>query len=282
MNQATTKSIYAVVGNPISQSKSPRIHKLFAEQTGEPISYGTIEPPVDEFPKAIAHFFDKGGAGLNITAPFKEQAFAIAEQHSDRAKLASAVNTLWRKDGSLYGDNTDGVGLIRDLTQNHHINLQGKTILLLGAGGAARGALPSLLAEGPARVIVINRTTERAKDMVAAQDAIARNTNVQLSVGDYDSPLLETPCDLIINTVPLDQQHQVPSVSSEMTAADCRGYDMIYADGPTVFQVWAGNNGIQSTPDGLGMLVEQAAESFYQWREVRPETAPVIAALRQT
>ncbi|MGI9250428.1 MAG: shikimate dehydrogenase [Pseudohongiellaceae bacterium] len=286
MTDTNAMTRYAVVGNPISHSKSPQIHKLFAQQTGETITYEPIESPLDKFQQTVEKFFAADGGGLNITVPFKEQAFALAKQHSKRAQLAGAVNTLWHKDGLLYGDNTDGVGLVRDL-KRHHISLQGKHILLLGAGGAACGVLPDLLAEQPAAITIANRTMKKADAVVKKLKTIAKNNNVELQAQEY-SQLPADKYELLINATSLSMHGKEPPVSPQVMATDCCCYDMWYdlsmehtgkttsADvmgekRSTKFQNWAKQNGAKTTLNGLGMLVEQAAESFYLWRNVQLE-----------
>lgn len=264
---------YAVMGNPIAHSKSPRIHQLFAEQTGEPIEYLAIQVDPGGFKQAVGNFQATGGQGLNVTVPFKQEAFDLSDLRSDRAELAGAVNTLRFDAGRTYGDNTDGIGLVRDLIDNHGLSLGGHRVLLLGAGGAARGVLGPLLEQDPSKLVIANRTPGRARDLAAA---FAGRAAVE-GCG-YDD-LGETPFDLIINATAASLQGELPPVPvGLLTRAVC--YDMMYAAEPTVFMRWAEAQGAARVFDGLGMLVEQAAESFSIWRRVRPETAPVIRTLR--
>ncbi len=268
---------YAVMGNPIAHSKSPRIHRLFAEQTGQDISYEAILVPEDGFAEAVRAFREAGGRGLNITVPFKQAAWRLAERRSDRAEVAGAVNTLyWDEAGRLNGDNTDGVGLVRDLTRNQRLELGGTRILLLGAGGAARGVLGPLLAERPAQIFIANRTAARAVEL--AQVFAGQG---KLAGGGFDA-VPPGPFDLVINATAAGLGGEVPPVSSTVVGPATFCYDMMYGDEPTAFLRWARAAGAAGSADGLGMLVEQAAESFWIWRGVRPETAPVIAALRNS
>ncbi|NIR61272.1 MAG: shikimate dehydrogenase [Gammaproteobacteria bacterium] len=265
---------YAVMGNPVAHSKSPRIHALFAEQTGEPIVYEAILVPVDGFAEAVAEFQRAGGKGLNVTLPFKQEAWALAEERSPRAERARAVNTLvLRPDGTRLGDNTDGAGLIRDL-HNHGLRVAGRRILVLGAGGAARGVLGPLLGERPAAVLIANRTAEKA--VVLARDF--RDLG-PIAGGGFDA-LAGRTYELVINATAASLEGEVPPVPDAALAEGGWVYDMMYADTPTAFVRWGAARGAGRSLDGLGMLVEQAAESFYLWRGVRPDTAPVLEALR--
>lgn len=266
---------YAVFGNPISHSKSPLIHGLFAEQTGQPLDYRTALAPLDDFP-AFAQAFFQQGRGANVTVPFKEQAWRLADSLTERARRAGAVNTLSKlADGSLLGDNTDGAGLVRDLTVNCGFSLLGKRVLLLGAGGAARGALEPLLAEGPSALMIANRTLEKAEQM-AQQFA---DLGPVLASG-FDG--LKEPVDLIINATSASLSGALPPISSSLIEPGhtfC--YDMMYGNQPTAFCNWAAQHGAAQSVDGLGMLVEQAAEAFLLWRGVRPDSAPVLAEMRR-
>ncbi len=266
---------YAVMGNPIAHSKSPRIHRLFAEQTGQDLTYEAILVPEDGLGQAVARFRDAGGKGLNITVPFKQKAWLLAEARSPRADRAGAVNTLWwREDGSLFGDNTDGVGLVRDLTRNHSVELEGRNILLLGAGGAAHAVLPALLETGPALLVIANRTAEKAVQLAE------RFADLGPLEGCGFPQLAGRSFDLVINATAAGIGGQVPDIPAETIGGDTCCYDMMYGDEPTAFVRWAETAGAGRALDGLGMLVEQAAESFFLWRGVRPDTAPVIKALR--
>jgi shikimate dehydrogenase len=267
---------YAVMGNPIAHSKSPLIHGMFAEQTGQRLLYDALLVNEKNFAAAVARFLMKGGKGLNITVPFKEEAWKIVDELSDRALRAGAVNTLMmREQGELFGDNTDGVGLVRDLTHNLGLDLKDRTILVLGAGGAARGVLAPLLERHPTRLHVANRTAERA---VALAESFADLGNVSAG-GLDDIPALHY--DLIINATTCSLGGKVPELPEGLIRPDTWCYDMMYANEPTAFMRYAEQQGSLHTRDGLGMLVEQAAEAFRLWRGVMPDTAPVIAALRK-
>jgi len=262
---------YAVMGNPIAHSKSPRIHRLFAEQTGQALTYEAILVAPGEFRQAVERFQKEGGRGLNVTVPFKQEAWALVESRSERA--AEAVNTLvLGADGSRFGDNTDGAGLVRDLTVNHGVALGGSRILLLGAGGAVRGVLQPLLDLAPAKITIANRTAEKAR-------VLARRFGTPVRGGGF--PELDGPYDVIINGTAASLAGELPPLPDVALAASSICYDMMYAREPTVFMAWAAARGAAQVLDGLGMLVEQAAESFALWRGVRPETAEIIAALRR-
>ena len=273
--QPATQDCYAVMGNPIAHSKSPQIHRLFAGQTNQKLGYDALFIDKDEFPPAVIEFFSAGGKGLNVTVPFKQEAWQITDQLSERARRAGAVNTLWcDEQGSLHGDNTDGIGLVRDLTSNLSVNLRDKTILLLGAGGAARGVLAPLLAEQPASVHIANRTVERAAELA---ETFADAGSIQSS--GFDA-IEARQFDVVINATAAGLQGQVPPLPSGVVGQDSLCYDMMYAAEPTAFMQYAIQQGCRQACDGLGMLVEQAAEAFHLWRGILPDTAPVIAALR--
>lgn len=265
---------YAVFGNPIAHSKSPIIHRLFAQQTNQKIIYEPILAPIGGFAATIKKFFETG-QGCNITVPFKEEAYHIANELTPRAQLAGAVNTLKKlADGTLLGDNTDGVGLVRDL-ENAGINLKGKTILLLGAGGAARGVIEPLLNEQPQHLLIANRTLNKAESLVELTKHLG-----YISAHSYES-LIE-PVDLIINATSASLSNELPNINAQLIQPKktiC--YDMMYSKDPTVFCQWGKKNGAAKTIDGLGMLVEQAAEAFSLWRGVQPKTDTVLKFLRQ-
>jgi len=266
---------YAVMGNPIGHSKSPYIHARFAEQTGQDLSYEAILVEPGDFPAAVARFRAAGGKGLNITVPFKQEAWALAQRRSGRAERAGAVNTLrWESDGTLYGDTTDGVGLVRDLKDNHGVQLAGRRLLLLGAGGAVRGVLEPLLAEQPLELVIANRTVARAEELADIFTGLG-----SLRACGFEA-LAGCQFDLVINGTAASLQGEVPPLPAGVLADGAVCHDMMYGKEPTAFLRWAAAAGAVQTLDGLGMLVEQAAESFYLWRGVRPATAPVIAALR--
>jgi shikimate dehydrogenase len=266
---------YAVIGNPIEHSKSPQIHAAFARQTGEDIVYGKLLGDLDAFSRDVMDFVASGGKGLNVTVPFKEQAWNMADDRSPRAETAGAVNTLiLLPDGRLRGDNTDGVGLVRDLTVNHSVGLSGKNILLLGAGGASRGVLRPLLEERPAHLTIANRTASKAVALAADVKALGSVTGCGLD------ELADARFDLIINGTASGLSGEVPAIPDLALKKGGVTYDMMYASEPTAFVRWGLAHGAGKALDGLGMLVEQAAESFYLWRGVRPDTASVISALR--
>ena len=266
---------YVVFGNPIGHSKSPMIHKLFAEQTGQSLDYSTLLAPLDDFAGCATAFFQEG-RGANVTVPFKEDAYRLANSLTARAQRAGAVNTLSKlADGSLLGDNTDGAGLVRDLTVNAGFSLKGKRILILGAGGAVRGALEPILAEGPASVTIANRTVEKAEVLVELFSDLG-----PVAASGFD--WLKEPVDLIINATSASLAGEVPPIASSLIEpGQTLCYDMMYGKAPTPFCLWASEHGAGHVMDGLGMLAEQAAEAFYLWRGVRPDTAPALAELRR-
>ena len=264
---------YVVIGNPVAHSKSPAIHAQFAAQTGESIAYERLAAPLDDFAACVQHFMQSGGRGANVTVPFKLEAFALATQLTPRAQAAGAVNTLSFEDGRIVGDNTDGVGLVRDIVYNAGVVLEGRRILLLGAGGAARGVVMPLLAERPQQLVVANRTFARAQELVQSFPAAAP----VLKAAAFDD--LSGQFDVIINATSASLSADLPAVPATLFGPQVFVYDMMYAATPTVFMQWAAQHGA-CVRDGLGMLVEQAAESFFVWRGARPDTAPVYAALR--
>jgi shikimate dehydrogenase len=277
LHPASKSDRYAVFGNPIAHSKSPRIHSLFAAQTGQNIVYDALLVPLNSFARALADFQAQGGRGANVTVPFKQEAWALADERSPRAQRAGAVNTLLlREDGSWYGDTTDGVGLVRDLCGNRGVQLAGRRVLLLGAGGAARGVLELLLAERPQQLVIANRTLAKAQELVQTFAELGA-----LRASSFDA-LVGESFDVIINATAAGLHGEVAPLPTGVIAPHGCAYDMMYGDQPTAFVRWALQHGAAQAYDGLGMLVEQAAESFYLWRGVRPETAPVIAQLRQS
>ena len=265
--------LYAVMGNPVAHSLSPRIHAWFAQQTGQALRYETRCVPLDGFAEAVAAFRREGGRGLNITVPFKQEAWALADTRSPRAQRAGAVNTLVIGDG-LHGDTTDGVGLLRDLTQNLGLSLAGRDILLLGAGGAVRGVLEPLLEQRPRRLLIANRTAQRAVDL--AQDFRTLGAVEGCGLDGLEGQRF----DLVINGTAAGLRDQVPAIPGTVLDGDSCGYDMMYGSEPTTFVRWCREQGAGRTADGLGMLVEQAAESFCLWRGVRPATRDLIERLR--
>jgi shikimate dehydrogenase len=263
---------FAVFGNPIAHSRSPQIHEAFAAQRGASIDYQRILVPLDEFPQSVARFFAGGGIGANVTVPFKEQACALCDVLSDRARSAGAVNTLWQEEGKLHGDNTDGVGLITDLRDNLNWPLRDQHILILGAGGAVRGVLGPLLAEHPALIRIANRTEEKARDL--AMMFAGRGVPV-FGGGLHD---LRGPFELIINATSAGLSGDMPALPANLVGANTRCYDMIY--GATPFLQWAEQHQCSARADGLGMLVEQAAEAFHRWHGWRPDTGAVMQQMR--
>lgn len=267
--------LYAVFGSPIVHSRSPDIHRAFATQCQQDVIYTKQEVRPDEFEHVCREFFELGGSGLNITLPLKELAFRFADKLTARAQLAGAVNTLaLAKDGSVLGDNTDGAGLVWDICTNLQWNLTGKNILVLGAGGAVRGVLGPLLEKKPASILIANRTAEKAFDLAMQFATIG---NVQgLS---YDN-LPKYAFDIVINGTSMSLTGAVPPITPAQINKQTHAYDMAYAAKPTPFLAWTRERGVNHVADGLGMLVEQAAESFKLWRGVMPNTQPVIQQLR--
>lgn len=270
---------YAVIGNPVAHSKSPQIHAAFARQTGQDLTYGRILGHPDGFADEVRRFFAEGGRGLNVTVPFKEQAWALVDERSARAQTAGAVNTLIPLgEGRLRGDTTDGVGLVRDLGTNHGFAFAGKRVLLLGAGGASRGVLRPLLETGLAELVIANRTASKALDLAAAAGDLGPVRGCGLA--DLGA-IVNGGFDLIVNGTSAGLGGEVPALPEASLSEGGWTYDMLYGDLPTAFCRWGTSQGAAQALDGLGMLVEQAAESFWQWRGVRPDTGAVIAMLRQ-
>lgn len=268
---------YAVMGNPISHSRSPQIHTAFAKQTGQRIVYTAIQVDPGGFDQAVGNFFANNGKGLNITVPFKQEAWQLAEELGPEAKQAGAVNTLFKnREGVLVGRNTDGIGLVRDLLQNHGASIKNKRILLVGAGGAARGVLQPILDEKPALLVIANRTPDRAHDLAE----IFNNLGEVHGAGFDD--LAGQQFDLIINATAASLQGEIPTLPDTICAKGCLVYDMMYSAEPTPFVLWGEQHAATKSLDGLGMLVEQAAESFFYWRGIRPDTAPVIHEVRES
>ena len=260
---------YAVFGHPIAHSKSPQIHTAFARHTGQDMTYEAILAPLDGFAESVAAFIAAGGRGANVTVPFKEAAFRLASRLSPRAQRAGAVNTLSFDADGILGDNTDGAGLVADLTRNLHCTITGQRVLLLGAGGAARGVIEPLLDQQPAALVIANRTVSRAQELA---ELFGRG----LRACGFDAA--DTPFDLVINATAASLAGDLPPLSPRVFTPDTLAYDMMYGR-DTPFLDFARTHGAR-TADGLGMLVEQAAEAFCLWRGVRPDTAPVIASLR--
>ncbi|WP_434526176.1 shikimate dehydrogenase [Photorhabdus asymbiotica] len=265
---------FAVFGNPVTHSKSPRIHQLFSEQTGIEYRYGKILAPIDKFEETLDMFLKQGGIGANITVPFKEQAFIRANELTDRAKFSGAVNTLKLLDNNqLLGDNTDGIGLLTDLIQLGFIT-QGQHILIIGAGGAVRGVLSSLLGFG-CEITITNRTFDRAAQVAYDFSSIG-------SIKPVEMKTLNRPeFDLIINATASGITGEIPEISPSIFNENCVCYDMFYQANLTPFTSFAKKHGVSSYVDGLGMLVRQAAHSFKLWHGVMPEVAPVLLTLKQ-
>lgn len=265
---------YGVIGNPVEHSKSPQIHRHFAEQTGQQLEYVKVYAEQDAFADTVRDFIEAGGKGLNVTVPFKQQAFEIADDISERARLAGAVNTLSFDNGRIVADNTDGAGLVNDLTQNLGLNLESKDILILGAGGAVRGVLGPLLGQHPRHIVIANRTLEKAI-------LLADHFSLWGKVCGCDYAELGTQAfDLIINGTSMGLTGEMPELPDKLLKPGAVVYDMAYGNKPTVFQLWGESQGAEIAADGLGMLVEQAAESFYIWRGVRPNGQHTLTRLR--
>ncbi|MDD1618866.1 MAG: shikimate dehydrogenase [Methylococcaceae bacterium] len=265
---------YAVFGCPIKHSKSPRIHKIFAEQTGQSLEYSAQEVSAEQFSAAAATFFAKGGKGLNCTIPLKELAWVYADLKTERAQLSKAVNTLaLQADGSILGDNTDGIGLVTDLMINHAVALAGSRVLILGAGGATRGIIAPILEQSVHSIVIANRTIDKAINLSAEfhhKGSIA---------GCGFNDLKNQQFDLIINATSTSLSGQLPPLPEALLAEKGVCYDLAYSNEPTVFVRWGLENHAVKSLDGLGMLVEQAAEAFFIWRGIRPKTKPVIELL---
>lgn len=269
---------YAVIGHPIAHSKSPRIHAAFARQTGQALCYEAILAPLDGFSTSVHAFRAAGGRGMNVTVPFKLEAYALADQHTPRACAAGAVNTLSFNSEGILGDNTDGAGLVRDLSIHLGCTLKGGRILLLGAGGAARGALLPLLDEQPAVLTIANRTPRKAQELASRFADSAAST--QLSACDFEA-LAGQQFDLVINATAASLADAAPALPGGLYAPGALAYDMMYGRDDTPFIAAARADGAARTADGLGMLVEQAAESFALWRGLRPDSSAVLAELRR-
>lgn len=270
---------YAVVGNPIEHSKSPLIHKMFAEQFQHEMTYEAIKvekEPADALNTFIRAFFAEQGKGVNVTVPFKEVAWELADIKSPAAMRAGAVNTLSYNTAlqKILGDNTDGVGLVKDLVDNQKVELSGQRILVLGAGGAVRGVLNPLLSKEPSELVIVNRTLSKAQNLVALF-----SEHHQLQACDFSE--LEGSFDVIINGTSASLSGNMLPVPESAISSGTVTYDMMYAKQATLFNQWSASLGAKQCIDGLGMLVEQAAEAFYIWRGVRPDTAQVVAAVRE-
>jgi len=274
-------SKYAVLGNPVSHSKSPLIHSMFAQQTDQTMSYVAISLEENEFEGFVRNFFADGGGGLNVTVPFKGNAFALAASCSPRAELAQAVNTLFLDvNGDICGDNTDGVGLVTDLKLNNKVAISGQRVLILGAGGAVRGIMAALVYEQASAITIVNRDVSKAELLAEEMQSMAPIEAMSYSM------LQEVAnkgrrYDLIINGTSSSLFGEMPELDAKLIAPDCCCYDLMYSATDTPFVQWARQEGARISIDGLGMLVEQAAEAFALWRGVRPNTASVMAHLRE-
>jgi shikimate dehydrogenase len=266
---------YAVLGNPVAHSRSPAIHAAFARQTGQAVVYERVLCPMDGFDEGVRAFAASGARGCNVTVPFKFEAPALAARCSDRARLAGAANVLRFDDGGWYADNTDGIGLLRDIEGNAGFRLEGRRVLLIGAGGAAAGVLGPLLQARPAQLVLANRTLAKAQALVDSHRAVA--DGVALSAATLESP--GAAFDLVINASASSLQGAASPVPASTLAPGALAIDLMYGAAAEPFLAWARAVGAQGR-DGLGMLVEQAAEAFFVWRGVQPQTAPVLAALR--
>lgn len=268
---------YAVVGNPVGHSKSPQIHAAFARQTGQDIAYDRLLAPLDAFAVTVQHFFHEGGHGLNVTVPFKREAWDLVDECEGGALSAEAVNTIKRVGNKLIGYNTDGKGLLADLEHNLGANITGKRVLLMGAGGASYGVLQPLLERRPEQLVVANRTLDKAERLVRHFHQYTTAVPQGVTARPYEN-LGSQMFDLVINATSAGLEGGMPPLPDSLFAAGAIAYDMVYGR-DTRFLAFARAHGARSA-DGLGMLVEQAAESFFIWRGLRPRTAPVIAQLR--
>lgn len=270
---------YAVIGHPVEHSRSPDIHARFAAQTGQApsIDYTRLLSPLDAFTTTVRQFADGGARGCNVTVPFKFEAWQLAERRTPRAQRAEAANTLRFDAEGWWCDNTDGAGLVRDLTVNAGVALAGRRVLLIGAGGAAAGVLGPLIEAGPALLVVANRTADKAQALVTRHATLADEHRVSLSAAPLDTP--GTAFDVVINGTASSLAGAGVPVPADVLRPGALALDMMYGAGARPFLDWAARHGATGR-DGLGMLVEQAAESFFAWRGVRPDTAPVLAALR--
>ena len=266
---------YAVIGNPVAHSKSPLIHAEFARQTGEALVYEKLHAELPAFEEVVKRFGEEGGRGLNVTVPFKHRAYELSTRRSERATQAGAVNTLSFDGPGIAGDNTDGAGLVRDLTENLGCAIAGRRVLLLGAGGASYGVCGPLLDERPAALVIANRTPTKAAEL--ARRFAARYPASVIEGGGYDA-LAGRAFDIVVNATSAGLSGEMPPLDAGAFAPGALAYDMVYGRATPFLDLAAGAGA--RTADGLGMLVEQAAESFRIWRGVRPQTAPVIALLR--
>lgn len=268
---------YAVIGNPIKHSKSPLIHSTFARLTNQALEYTIIEPPLDGFHSAVDVFRREGASGLNVTTPFKLDAFEYADELTEQARLAGAVNTLKFQNGKVTAHNADGIGLVNDIVYNLGCAMTGRSVLMLGAGGAARGAMLPFLEQKPARLLIVNRTPSRAQRLI---EQFSPYADCDFSYGVYsDLDEAAGAFDIVINATSASLHGELPPVPREVFVPDSLAYDLSYGKGLTPFLGLARSAGVRHLADGVGMLVEQAAEAFAFWRGVRPDTAAVIERL---
>lgn len=267
---------YAVFGNPIGHSRSPEIHTQFATQTRQALTYSAELVELNKFNAAVLEFASNNGKGLNITVPFKQEAWQLATEKSPRAARAGAVNTLIINDNNFYGDNTDGIGLVRDLVDNHGISIHNQRVLIVGAGGAVRGVIEPLLALKPAKLVIANRTVNKALQLASDFSDLGNISGCSLEALEGRS------FDIVINGTSASLQGDLPTLPDKLFSENACAYDMMYAAKPTPFMQWAKQCNVSRVYDGLGMLVEQAAESFKLWRGVMPETSPVIQRIRDS
>jgi shikimate dehydrogenase len=267
---------YCVIGNPIAHSKSPEIHPVFALQTGQDIVYERCLAPLDGFPETVRRLIAEGYRGANVTVPFKLEAASIATRLTERARLAGAVNTLSFDNGEIIGDNTDGAGLVTDIVKNAGVPLAGKRVLLLGAGGAARGVILPFLEQGPAAIVIANRTHATADALVEQFSAQAKAA--QISAIGFDE--IKGPFDVVVNATSASLAGDMPPVPASSFGPDTLAVDIMYGKQPSQFMEFAALHGAE-VRDGLGMLIEQAAEAFTIWRGVRPSTAPLLVQMRE-
>jgi shikimate dehydrogenase len=273
----STPDRYAVLGHPVAHSRSPWIHAEFARLTGEAVDYGRVECPLDGFEAGVRAFRDAGGHGCNVTVPFKHQAWALAARRSARADQAGAANVLRFDSEGWFADNTDGIGLVRDIEVHAGVAIAGRSVLLVGAGGAAAGVLGPLLQAGARRLVVVNRGPERAQALVARHGTLAGECGATLVQRPLQDP--GAGYDIVVNATASSLQGAPPPVGAEVFAPAGLAVDLMYGATVAPFLRLAEGAGARAR-DGLGMLVEQAAEAFFVWRGVRPPTAPVLAALR--
>lgn len=276
MDETTAADRYAVIGYPVSQSWSPFIHGMFAKQTNQNLSYSRIEAAPEAFQREVATFFQTGGKGLNVTVPHKQVAAFVARYRTPRAEIAGAVNTLILDGDAIHGDNTDGAGLVTDLTRNLGLALENIRILIIGAGGAARGVLGPMLGAGPEYVEIANRNEGRAIELAREFEMLGTVRGCGFAEITEDRTF-----DLVVNATSASLQDLIPPIPRAAIGPATLCYDMAYGKGDTVFTRWAKSIGAGRAESGWGMLVEQAAESFYLWRGIRPDTKPVLEAVRE-